>query len=251
MTRISLTISNTSSLVIDTLHEQASKEDIAVVILYCDYQEQREQTTANMIGSILKQLVVKGRIPGSVRGALTKAKNECGSRGLRLLDLVAILRESIASLSQVFVCIDALDEFVPEKLPEFLVSLRDIVQGLPNVHVFLTGRPYVGTQIPGRFAEVVTILISPKQDEIRNYLRRKFETAPEPHEMNNDLQRDIIDFIQGSISKSLVQISPHMNEHRFTNNYAQIPPCFAKYRYYSERGDPLQQNKKVEADVKR
>ena len=250
MKQISLTASNTSSLVIDTLREQASREDIAVVILYCDYQENK-QTPANMIGSILKQLVAKDRIPESIREALMKAKNECGSRGLRLPDLEEILRESFDSLSQVFVCIDALDEFVSDKLPEFLVSLRDIVQGLPNVHVFLTGRPYVETQIPGHFAKVVMIPISLKQDEIRTYLRKRFETAPAPHEMNDDLRRDIIDFIQGSISKSLVRILPHMNKYRFPNNHAQIPPCFAKYRYYSERGDPLQQNKKVEAHVKR
>ena len=239
MTPISLTTRNTSSLVIDTLHEQVNKENIAVVILYCDYQEQHQQTTTNMIGSILKQLVAKGRIPGPVRERLIKAKNECGSRGLRLPDLVTILRESIASLSQVFVCIDALDEYASEKLPEFLVSLRDIVQGLPNAHVFLTGRPYVEAQISGHFAKVVRIPISPKADEIRNYLRRKFETAPEPHEMNDDLQTDIIDFIQGSISKSFVRISSHMSDHKFTNNHAQVPPCFTKHRYYSERGDPL------------
>ena len=201
---MSLTSSITSSLVIDTLYEQASKEDIAVVILYCDYQEQHKQTTTNMIGAILKQLVAQDRIPGSVREALMKAKNECGGRGLRLLDLVAILRESIASLRQIFVCIDALDEFVSEKLPELLVSLRDITQGLPNVHMFLTGRPYVGTQIPRHFTQVITVPTSPKQDDIGNYLRRKFEMAPEPHEMSDGLRTDIIGFIQGSISKSFV-----------------------------------------------
>ena len=214
---------------IDTLYEQARKEDIAVVILYCDYQEQHDQTTAHMIGAILKQLVAKDRIPGSVRERLVKAKNECGSKGLCMRDLEAFLRESIASVPQVFICIDALDEFMPNKLPELLESLRDIVQGLPSVHMFLTGRPYVGAQIPGHFTKVVPVPISPKQDDIRNYLQRKFKMDPELHEMSGGLQTDIIDFIQGSISKSFVRISSHMNDHKFTNNHVQVPPCFPKH----------------------
>jgi len=196
--------------VIDSLAEQATEEDIAVVILYCDYQEQHKQTTTNMIGSILKQLVFKDQIPESVLKALMRAKNECGGRGLRLQNLVAILRESIAPLPQVFVCIDALDEFVSEKLPELLLSLRDIVQELPNVHVFLTGRPFARTQISRHFTTVVTIPISPKQDEIVNYLQKKFEMDTEAYEMNDVLRTDIIEIIQASISKSFVRISKLM-----------------------------------------
>jgi len=177
------------------------------VILYCDYQEQHKQTTTNMIGSILKQLVVKDGIPGSVREELTKAKNGCGVRGLRLLDLVEILKESIAPLHQVFFCIDALDEFVSEKLPELLLSLSDIVQELPNVHMFLTGRPYVETQISKHFARVVTIPISPNQDEIGQYLREKFKKDAETDEMDDALRTDIMGTIRSSLSESFVKIS--------------------------------------------
>ena len=208
MKRISLTTSIISSLVIDNLNEKPSGQDIAVVILYCDYKEQHKQTTTNMIGSILKQLVAKDGIPGSVREKLMDAKKKvCGGRGLRLLDLMEILRESIVSLHQVFFCIDALDEFMPEKLPELLLSLSDIVQELPNVHVFLTGRPYVETQISKHFAGVVTIPVSPNQDEIEKYLREKFKKDPEADEMDNGLQTDIIRTVRSSLSESFVKIS--------------------------------------------
>lgn len=205
---MSLTSSITSSLVIDTLYEQASKEDIAVVILYCDYQEQHKQTTTNMIGSILKQMAAKDRIPESVWEALTKAKNKCGDRGPRLLDLVAILRELIASLPQAFfICIDALDEFMSKKLPELLVSLRDVVQALPNVRMFLTGRPHVEAQIIRHFTKVVAIPISPKRHDVESYLWKKLEMDEEPHVMDDSLRTDIIRTLHGSLSKSFVRLS--------------------------------------------
>jgi len=229
--RISLT-SITSSLVIDDLCKQPSEEDTTVVISYCDYQEQHQQTTANIIGSILKQLVVKNDvILGSVRKAFLKAKTECSGRGLCLPDLVRVLKESITSLPQVFICIDALDEFMSKELPELLVSLKSIVQERPSVRVFLTGRTSVGTQISAHFTQTVTVPITPKQDDIWNYLKRKFQMDREPREMNDRLRADIREFIQGSISESFVRATLH---HTcmiiyFTNYHAQIPPCLAKH----------------------
>jgi len=230
--RISLTASITSSLVIDSLYRQASEEDTAVVISYCDYQERHQQTTTNMIGSILKQLVVKDDIiMGSVLKAFQKAKNECSGRRLCLPDLLGILKESIASLPQVFICIDALDELVAEELPELLLSLEGIVQEQPSVRVFLTGRPYVGTQIATHFTKAVTVKITPKQDDIRKYLQRKFKMDREPREMDDSLRTDIIETIRGSISQSFVRVTL---DHTcmiiyFTNHHAQIPACFAKH----------------------
>ena len=211
MKRISLTTSNTSSLVIDSLDEQVSGGGSAVAILYCDYHEQHEQTTTNMIGAILKQLVVKDdRILGFVREAFLKVKTECGGQRLCLSDLVGLLKKSMVSLPQVFICIDALDEFVPKELPKLLDSLKDIVQELPNMRVFLTGRPHVEAQITKKFTKVVTILISPKPHDIENYLKRKLEMDTEPDAMDDGLRSDIIKTSHGNLSKSFVRISiPH------------------------------------------
>jgi len=50
----------TSSLVIDTLCDQANGENLAVAALHCDFFAQEEQTTTNMMGAILKQVVGRG-----------------------------------------------------------------------------------------------------------------------------------------------------------------------------------------------
>jgi len=51
--------------VVDRLSDQPSK-DIAVVEPYRDFLTQHEQTTPNMLGAILRQLVSRGEIPEHV-----------------------------------------------------------------------------------------------------------------------------------------------------------------------------------------
>ena len=135
---------NHSSLVIDSLCDQARKEDIAVTGLYCDYLSQQEQTVTHMMGAVLRQLVGRGDIPNDLREAFRKGKTEFGGRGLTLTELVAMLRTTIASLPQVFICIDALDECLPKHLPELLGSLRDIVREYQGHEYFSPGDPISG-----------------------------------------------------------------------------------------------------------
>jgi len=188
-----LTARNTSSLVIDSLCDQAGDGDIAVAGLYCDFLTQQEQTITNIMGVILKQLVGRGDIPKDVREAFQKGKREFGGRGPLLADLMRMLRIAIASLPQVFICIDALDECLPKHLPDLLESLRAIVRESPRTRIFLTGRPHVGGTIQRYFPEVVVIPIRPNADDIRNYLDKRLDRDEEQEDaMDNSLRADIV-----------------------------------------------------------
>jgi len=202
--RISLTAGNTSSLVIDSLCDQARREDIAIACLYCDFLAQKEQTTTNMIGAILKQLVSREEIPRDVRQAFQDGKREVGGRRLLLRDLVQMLKIATASLHQVFICVDALDEYLPKELPELLQSLRDIVRESPRTRIFLTGRPHVEEAILKYFAKAVVIPICPNPDDIRNYLEMRLDKDDEPEAMNHALRTDIVKTISEKMSDMCV-----------------------------------------------
>ena len=195
---------NTSSLVIDSLCDQARGEDITVACLYCDFLAQQEQTITSMMGVILKQLVGGGEIPIYVRKAFQEGQKEIGGRGLLLADLVGMLRTAIASLPQVFICIDALDEYLPKNLPELLESLRDIVRESPMTRIFLTGRPHVGETIQRYFTKAVVVPITPNTDDIRYYLEMKLDRDEEPEAMDNDLRADIVKVILDRMSDMCV-----------------------------------------------
>ena len=186
---------------IDSLCDQARIEDTTIACLYCDFIAQQEQTITSVMGAILKQLVGRRGIPLYLREAFQEGTREIGGRGLLLADLTRMLRMTIASLSQVFICIDAIDEYLPKHLPELLESLRDIARDSPKMRIFLTGRPHVRRVIQRIFARVVVIPISPNTDDIRNYLEMRFDRDEEQDEaMDNDLRVDIVRTIMDKMS---------------------------------------------------
>ena len=194
----------TSSLVIDRLCDQAMGEDIAVACLYCDYLAHQEQTTTNMMGAVLKQLLGKVDIPKDLRREFQEGKKVAGGRRLLLQDLVRRLKIAIASLPQVFICIDALDEILPKNLPALLGSIREIIQECPKTRIFLTGRPHVKENIQRYFTKAVVIPINPNTDDIRNYLEIRLDMDDEPEAMDNGLRADIIKIIPEKMSDMCV-----------------------------------------------
>ena len=120
------------------------------------------------------------------------------------MDLMGMLKIAIASLPKVFVCLDALDEFLPKYPPELLESLRDIVRESPRTRIFFTGRPHVEEDIHRYFSKVVVLPISPSQDDIRNYAEMRLDRDSELDAMNEDVRADIIRVIPEKISDMYV-----------------------------------------------
>ena len=185
---------------IDRLCDQAGDGDIAVTGFYCDFLVHEEQTIVNMMGAILKQLVGRGDIPQDVREAFQKGKREFGGRGPLLADLMQMLRTIIASLHQVFICIDALDECLPKHLPKLLESLRCIVEEFPKTRILFTGRPHITGSVNKYFTRAVVIPISPNTGDIRDYLAMRLGEDDEPEAMDDELRADIVKSIVDKMS---------------------------------------------------
>ena len=176
-------------------------KDVAVVGLYCDFHTQQEQSTTNMLGAMLKQLASRGGIPEHARDAFRKAKTNFGGQGLRLLDVVDILKKTITSLPRLFICIDALDECTPKHRLELIKSLREIVRESPGARVFLTRRPHIDDEIMGCFREALRISLIPTHDDINSYLEMRLDDDPDPNAMDHELRADIMRIISEKISE--------------------------------------------------
>ena len=185
---------------IDSLYDRTAEENIAVAGLYCDFLSQQEQTAVSIMGGVMKQLVGRGGIPDHLREAFQKGQKEYGGRGPRLAELMGILGTTIASLPQVFICLDALDECLPKYLPELLESLRNILRESPRTRIFLTGRPHVAEDVKRYFPKAVVVPISPNPDDIRNYVEMRLDRDTEPEAMSKDLRADIVRVIREKIS---------------------------------------------------
>ena len=200
----SLTASNISSLVIDALCDEPGEEDIAIAAFYCDFSDPQQQTTVNIMGAILKQLVTREEVLGHIQVAFQKAKRDLGGRGNRLPDMVRMLKWAVAALPRVFICIDAVDECLPKNLPELLESLKDVLQESPTMRIFVTGRPHVEVEIVRYFATGVTVPISPSTHEIKRYLEKKLEMDTMRDAMPDALRADILRIVPERISEMYV-----------------------------------------------
>jgi len=136
----------------------------------CDFRDQQEQTATNIVGAILKQLLVRRKALEYVRQVFQKAKMEVGGRGLRLPDMVQMLRQAVSILPEIFICIDALDECPPKHLLELLGSMKEVLKEWPRIRIFLTGRPQVEAEITRYFTTRLTVPVILKTHDIKRYL---------------------------------------------------------------------------------
>ena len=192
---------------IDDLCDGPREEEIAVAMFYCDFRDQQEQTTTNIIGAVLRQLLVRGEVLEHVRQAFQKAKGEVGGRGLRLPDMVQMLKRTVSILPEVFICIDALDECPPKHLLELLGTMKEVLEESPRTRIFLTGRPQVEAEITRYFATRLAVPVIPKMHDIRRYLENKLEMDPEPVAMSHSLRKDILRIIPKRVSEMCVGTS--------------------------------------------
>ena len=196
-----LTIRNISSLVIDWLCDQVHNRDIAVAGLYCDYLAHEQQSATNMLGAIFKQLLERDGIPEPLRQVFRKEKRGFGGRAVQLLDLVKMLKTTIASLPEVFICIDGLDECLPKNRRELLESLQDIARASPTTRIFLSGRPHIRDEIRGYFIKAIVIAVIPTIRDIKRYLEMRLDKDPTPGAMDGNLKAEIMKVIPRKISQ--------------------------------------------------
>ena len=165
-----LTIREVSSLVIDSLCDQARGQDVAVTCFYFDGAAQKEQSSTNVLGALLKQVVIGlEEVPGEIAQAYEEHKKFIGGRRLQHTDIVKML-QTTSSKKRTFICIDALDECMPGHRVKLLDSLNQILQKAPGTRIFLTGGsnipPEIGRLLAGR---VTSLSISLKRGAVTRY----------------------------------------------------------------------------------
>jgi len=197
-----LTAWDFSSLVID--HFYGSGQDVTVAGLYCDYLDRKEQTTSNMLGAMLGQLVGRGNIPEDVHKAFEDAKDHFGGVRPQVPELVNMLKAAIGQRQRVVICIDGLDESLAAHRTGLLKSLQSIAQESSSVRIFLTGRPFIRGEVERYFPSTDTISVTPTKEDTEKFLRMKLDDDPEPDAMDECLRADITKIIPEAISEMYV-----------------------------------------------
>lgn len=180
----------TRSAVIDKLQNQLSGQNVGLAFAYCHYKERDTQTLANLIASLVQQLVqCLSTIPDQVRTLYTQhnSKNTrpSGEEFLRILQLL------VARFSHVYVVVDALDECNPETRSKFIKKLQESPASL---HLLCTSRDLGDLQ--EAFSEASRLDIRASDADITRYLEAQIWQVPKLVKFctkAGDLQSSIID----------------------------------------------------------
>ena len=183
---------------------------MAVVCLYCDFQDQEKQTATNMIGALTKQLVnALESVPAVIEEAFERAEREVGGRGLRVSETINLLRAALALMMRTFICIDALDECPDKHISQLLTSLHTASQESPDVRLLITGRPHIQSAVEKYLlggGQVIPII--PNSEDIREYLEVELERDLDAEAMNPALRADILKRIPEKIPDAYVMAGP-------------------------------------------
>ena len=190
---------------IDKLCDEAVEGNPTVVCFYFDFAARNEQLPVNMLGSLLRQLVSgQGEIPEVIVHAFRKEKMSIGGRGLQISEILNMFQTIIAT-RRTFICVDALDECVPEHRMVVLGSLGQILQGSPNTHLFMTGRSHVRSEVErGLGGAAVFLPIRATEDGVVRFLREKLQKDTIPNMMSSTLEGDIMRSIPAISSETYV-----------------------------------------------
>ena len=124
-------------MVIDKLCDEAEEENNAVTCFYFDFAARNEQSPTNMLGSLLRQFV-RGleEIPEVVVQRFRNQKKVIGGRGLQVPGILKMFRQTVTPTRRMFICVDALDECVPEHRVVVLESLGQILRVTQYSHIY-------------------------------------------------------------------------------------------------------------------
>ena len=194
-----------SSLVIDSLCDNRGREAV-VAGFYFDFAAQKEQSSASMMGALLKQAMGGlENVPQEIERAYEDQKKFLGGRGPQLADIVEML-QTTASEKPTFICIDALDECMAGHRVKVLNSLNEILRRSSDTRIFLTGRPHIQAEVRNRLSgRVTTMRITPRRQDIISYLHGRLDEDTTPDAMDSTLKAEILRKIPENISEMYVK----------------------------------------------
>jgi hypothetical protein len=179
-----------TSIVIRYLHDKFGNDPtVGIAYLYCNFRQQHEQKSADLVVSLLKQLAQEQpSIPETVKNLynLHKAKQTRPSPD----EIRNILHHIAATYSRIFIIVDALDECqVSHEGRE--VFLREIfnLQAKVGINIFATSR-FI-QDIEAKFDQSIRLEIRASDTDVKKYLDQKLQDFPSWILKDNSLQTEI------------------------------------------------------------
>lgn len=162
------------SVVVEHLKAHFKVGRVGVLVIYCNYKEQAEQTVTNLIASLLKQLLQSGDV---VPEDLVLLYHRHSNRDTRpsLQDLSKILKNMISSYDKVYIIADALDEST-EVMGVRLELTSELLQFRSSkCNMMITARNYAGLETI--FENDTSIEVTATNEDVLMYVNARISQA--------------------------------------------------------------------------
>ncbi|KAJ7483655.1 ankyrin repeat domain-containing protein [Mycena latifolia] len=159
-----------ASLVVNHLEAQARNIDIGLACIYLNHKETETQTITNLLGGLWRQLMLGKPISATVQN-LYDYHHERQTRP-QPGEVCKALDSAVAQYSQVFIVIDALDEYPENYRHRFLKYLGTLG---PNVNIMMTSRPHINLDF--QLPNLKTIEICATEEDIHKYVDAQIQNS--------------------------------------------------------------------------
>ncbi|KAL6892083.1 ankyrin repeat protein [Trichoderma evansii] len=196
-----------TSIVVDDLCKRFSgNTTIRVVYIYCNFQQKGEQTTYDLLASLLKQLAQdQSSLPGSVKDLYDQHQ---AKKTRPSIDEISMALQFVAAMfSRVFIIVDALDECQASGQSRSTL-LGEIfgLQAKTKANFFATSRRI--PEIEREFKGYPSLEILARDEDVHGYLDSHMSELPEFVLKRPDLQKEIKIEIVKAIDGMYVSLLP-------------------------------------------
>jgi len=160
---------------------------IGIAYLYCNFRRQQEQNAADLLASLLKQLIQRRpSVPGDVTSLYKRHNNERTHPSFD--EILKVLHSVAVDYSRTFIIIDALDECQVSDRERFLSEIFNL-QAKTGASLFATSR-FI-PEIAKRFGGSISLEIRANDGDVKRYLGGKMSRLRQFVLRDSTLQEEI------------------------------------------------------------
>lgn len=182
----------------------------AVAYHYCNFQDNPQLECGDFVASLVDQLHDQAFSISPTLKFLYEArdKDRQASRNVELL--MKALRELVSSFREVYLYVDALDEFDGRHIDDLMVLLSSIRKwGVPSLRMLVTSQyhqvsiraPLESLTLPSDRLDLLSAAAHGHQDDIRSHIRLTFDESPKFRQRWAENKYDVLSEMEDTLAR--------------------------------------------------
>ncbi|KAI5780199.1 hypothetical protein DFH27DRAFT_584207 [Peziza echinospora] len=194
------------STAVEHLEDQHGNDGaVAITYVYCDFQNQQQHTSLNLLRAILRQLchrvcLSRSALPQSIEALHRMGCSYGGSRELSHTQCMTEISTAMRLFKEVYVLIDAVDEMPRAEYEPFLDQIKELQDGHQQLRILATSRRH--SNIARIFESGKMIEIVAADSDLEIYLKKRIRVNTALKDLTDGNPTLVADITKGIISKA-------------------------------------------------